>query len=38
MKHEAEAECFRLDKARTASFLDVFWNEPPNTLIRKLAY
>ena len=33
LKHEAIAECFRPDKARIASFLNVLWNSPPNTLI-----
>ena len=28
------AKCFISDKARTASFLDVFENGPPNMLIR----
>ena len=35
LKHEAIAKSFRPDKARTASFLNVFWNSPPNALIRE---
>ena len=35
LKHEAVAECFRPDKARTASFLNILWNSPLNTLIRE---
>ena len=35
LKHQATAECFTPDKARAASFLNVLWNPPPNTLIRE---
>ena len=35
LKYEAKAECLRPDKAHTASFLNVIWNSPPNTLIRE---
>ena len=38
LKHEAIAECFRPDKARTTSFLNVLWNSPPNTLIREESF
>ena len=35
LKHEAIAECSWSDKARIARFLNVFWNEPRNTIIRE---
>ena len=35
LKHEAIAECFTPDKARTAGFLNVLLNLPLNTLIRE---
>ena len=35
LKHEKIAERFRPDKAQTASFLNVIWNSPLNTLIRE---
>ena len=35
LKHEAIAECFKSDKARTASFLNGLKNKSLNTLIRK---
>ena len=35
LKHEAIAECFIPDKAQTASFLNVLWNSPFNTLFRE---
>ena len=35
LKHEAIAECFRPDKARTASFLNALRNSTPITLIRE---
>ena len=34
-KYEVTAECFRSNKARTASFLNRFKNEALNTLIRE---
>ena len=33
LKHEATAECFKPDKTQAASFLNVLWNSPLNTLI-----
>ena len=35
LKHKMIAKCFRSNKAQTVSFLDVFWNEPHNTLIHE---
>ena len=35
IKHEAIAECFKSDKARTASFLNGLKNKPLITLIRE---
>ena len=35
VNREATADCFRSDKARTASFLNGFKNGPFNTLIRE---
>ena len=35
LKHSAIASCSRPDKVRTASFLNVLWNSPFNTLIRE---
>ena len=35
LKHEAIAECFTSDKARTRSFLNVLYNSSLNTLIRQ---
>ena len=34
LKHKVIAECFRPDKPQTASFLNVFQNEPPKILIQ----